>query len=336
MRERDLHDKPTPRLGGVAIVVSFLVIMLILAFLTQSANTDFGFPFAIFGISIDKRLLGIIIATLFLSTVMLFDDLKGLNPFFKLAVQIISAVILIASGIGILYLNNPFGLTIYLDSLKIPLLIGSDVYHIVFWADLVFMLWFLLLTNATNFIDGLDGLAGTLATIGAITLLFVSKSNAQEATALLSAVFAGAIIGFLPWNLPKAKIFLGDVGSMFIGLMLAVLTVITGGKLATILLVFGLVIIDALYVVIKRILRGKNPFSTPDQSHIHHRFLKAGFSPVSTLLTITFISLLFALSSLLAGGRLKIYLIGVLIILSFVMFIGLDLKARKLKIKNAK
>ena len=334
VRDRDLHTKPTPRLGGVAIVISFLVVMLVLALFSADANTDFGFPFAIWGLSIDKRLLGIIAATIFMSAIMIFDDLRGLKPFVKLGTQIVSAIILIASGVGILYLNNPFGLVINLDSLRIPLQIGQSVYHIVFWADLIFLLWFLLLTNATNFIDGLDGLATTLATICAVTLLFVSSANSQAATALLATVFAGAMIGFLPWNLPRAKIFLGDTGSMFLGLMLAVLTVITGGKLATILLVFGLVIIDALYVVAKRLLLGKNPFSSPDQSHIHHRFLKARFSPVSTLITVSAISLLFALAALLTAGRTKIYLIIVLIVLSFVMFIALDLKAKKLKTKN--
>jgi UDP-GlcNAc:undecaprenyl-phosphate GlcNAc-1-phosphate transferase len=332
IRERDLHQKPIPRIGGVAVVISFLVVMVVLAALTAKSNTDFGFPFAIFGLSIDKRLLGIILATIFLSGIMLIDDLKGLKPFTKLAVQGVSALILIASGIGITYINNPFGLVIILDSIKIPVQIGASVYHIVFWADLLFMVWFFLLTNATNFIDGLDGLATTLAAIAAITLLFVSRGVGQNATALMSAVFAGALIGFLPFNLPRAKIFLGDTGSMFIGLMLAVLTIISGGKLATVLLVFGLVIIDALYVIAKRIIRGKNPFSTADQTHLHHRFLQAGFSPASTLIIISVISVFFALAALMTANKMKIFTIGILAVFSIVLFITLDLlKSRRSK-----
>jgi len=332
VRERDQHRTPTPRIGGVAIVASFLLVMIaIAAFLPPSAS-DLGFPFAFLGISIDKRLLGILIATVFLSVIMLFDDLKGLPAYLKLSSQIVSALILIASGVGIMYLNNPFGLAIVLDSLKIPVQIGASVYHIVFWADLFFILWVIILTNATNFIDGLDGLASSLSLVASVILIFLSIKVGQSATALMAAVFAGAILGFLPFNLPRAKIFLGDVGSMFLGLMLAVLTVISGGKLATVLLVFGLVILDAIYVIAKRLLQGKNPLTTPDQSHLHHRFLKAGFSQTSTLVTISAISLLFGLAGIVTEGKLKIYLIGILAVLSLALFLFLDRKTKTRKV----
>jgi UDP-GlcNAc:undecaprenyl-phosphate GlcNAc-1-phosphate transferase len=158
----------------------------------------------------------------------------------------------------------------------------------------------------------------------------------------MTAVFAGAIIGFIPLNLPlnaprslggggAAKIFLGDTGSMFLGLMLAILTVISGGKLATVLLVFGLVIIDALYVILKRILRGKNPLTTPDQSHLHHRFLRAGFTPAMSLILITLLSLSFGLAGLLTSGKLKIILIVILALFSILLFLLLDLVGKKSK-----
>ena len=333
LRDRDQHRIPTPRIGGAAIVASFLLVMVLIAIVLPVSATDFGFPFSILGISIDKRLLGILIATVFLSVVMLFDDLKGVPAYLKLASQIISAVILIGAGIGIIYLNNPFGLVIALDTVKIPFMIGASIYHFFLWADLLFILWVVIMTNATNFIDGLDGLAGSISLIAAVILIFLSLKVNQPATALMAAVFAGAIAGFLPLNLPRAKIFLGDTGSMFLGLMLAVLTVISGGKLATVLLVFGLVILDAIYVILKRIFRGKNPLTNPDQSHLHHRFLRAGFSPASTLIIISVISLLFGLAGLVSGGQIKIYLIGVLTILSLLLFIALDLTARNNKSK---
>jgi len=241
------------------------------------------------------------------------------------------------AGVGITYLNNPFGLTINLDSIKIPLQFNSEIYHFILWADLFLIAWVVLLTNATNFIDGLDGLAGTLSFIAAIILIFLSLKIGQGATALLAAVFAGAIIGFLPFNLPhslpQVKLFLGDTGSQFLGLMLAILTVISGGKLATVLLVFGLVIINSLYVVAKRIARGKNPFTTADRTHLHHRFLQAGFSQISTLIIISGASLLFGLSGLLLEGKIKILMIGVLTVFSLGLFAILDLKSQ---IKNSK
>jgi len=332
IRKRDIHDKPVPRLGGVAIVLSFLLVMITAAIFLPASATDFGFPFAIFGISIDKRLLGILIAAVVMSAVMLFDDLKGVPAYLKLLTQIVTALILIATGIGILYFNNPFGLVIALDSIKFPIQMGSSIYHLVLWSDLFLILWVVILTNATNFIDGLDGLATSLSLIAAFVLLFLSLQINQGATALLAAVFAGAIAGFLPFNLPRAKIFLGDTGSMFLGLMLAILTVISGGKLATVLLVFGLVILDAIYVILKRLLHGQNPLTHADQSHLHHRFLRAGFSSTSTLIIISVISLLFGLAGLVTSGQLKIYLIGILVIISLAMFAVLDLVRRR---KNA-
>ena len=238
-------------------------------------------------------------------------------------------MILIVSGIGIVYLNNPFGLAINLDTVKIPVQIGASVYHLVFWADLLLLIWVSLIMNATNFIDGLDGLAGAISLISGLILLVLSLSVSQGATALLAAVFVGAIIGFLPFNLPKAKLFLGDTGSMFLGLMLAVLSLISGGKLATLLLVFGLVILNALYVVVKRTIQGLNPMTNPDQTHLHHRFLQAGFSPTSTLILISSFSLAFGLAGILTGGQLKIYLVVALAIISILMFVVLDLRAKK-------
>ena len=328
-RERDIHTKPISRLGGVAVVITFLLMVLIFKAVLPKIDSDFGFPFSFLGLSFDKRLLGIVISTLFLSIVMLKDDLKGLRAYTKLGSQIIAALILIAAGVGITYLNNPFGLTIRLDSLAWPITVGADVYHIVFWADLLFIVWVLLLTNATNFIDGLDGLAGSLSFVAAVVLGVMSLQMGQISTAILSSIFAGAILGFLFFNLPPAKIFLGDTGSMFLGLMLAVLSFITGGKLATVFFVFALVIIDAIYVIVKRLVRRQNPFTTADQTHLHHRFLKAGFSNQGALSTIIAFSLAFGLSALYLEPKTKLITIAALTILTIAMFIVLDLRQKK-------
>lgn len=328
-RERDLHKKPISRLGGVAVVVTFLLMVLIFKAILPKIDSDFGFPFAFWGLSFDKRLLGIIISTIFLSIIMLFDDLKGLPAYTKLVSQIVAALILVAAGVGITYLNNPFGLTIRLDSIAWPITIGAAVYHIVFWADLLFIAWVLLLTNATNFIDGLDGLAGSLAFVAAVVLGVMSLQMGQTSTAILSSVFAGSILGFLFFNFPPAQIFLGDTGSMFLGLMLAVLSFITGGKLATVFFVFALVIIDAIYVIVKRLVRRQNPFTTADQTHLHHRFLKAGFSSQGALSTIIVFSLAFGLSALYLGPKAKLITIAILTVLTVVMFVILDLRKNK-------
>ncbi len=323
-RERDLHRKPISRLGGVAVVLSFLVMVLVLMAFLPKADFDFGFPFALWGVSIDKRLLGILIATIFLSAVMLFDDIKGLPAYSKLVAQILAGLILIATGIGITYLNNPFGLVINLDNIAWPVQIGPDVYHFVFWADALFLVWLMLLTNATNFIDGLDGLAGSLAFVAAIVLGVMSMQMGQVSTAIIASIFAGSILGFLFFNLPPAKIFLGDTGSMFLGMMIAILTFVTGGKLATVFMVFALVILDAVYVIAKRLIRRQNPFTTADQTHLHHRFLKAGFSHQGALSTIIAFSLAFGFSALYLEGKAKLITLGALTILTLVLFLLLD------------
>jgi len=332
-RARDLHTSPTPRLGGLAIVISVLITLTLLASFAPDQYRNFGFPFAFLGISIDKRLLGIIIATIALGAVMLRDDIRGVKPTWKLLTQIASALVLIAAGVGITYLNNPFGDALRLDALSLPLQIGEATYRVLLYADLFFVIWTVLLTNATNFIDGLDGLATSLAIIaGAVTAGLALKMN-DYATAALCGIWIGAMIGFLPFNIPygkkSARMFLGDTGSQFTGLMLAILTVISGGKLATILLVFGIVILDALYVIAKRIFRGKNPFTTTDKTHLHHRFLQAGFSKTATLLIICAISAAFGFSALALNGQAKIVMIGVLAVISLLIFVALDLKIKK-------
>jgi UDP-GlcNAc:undecaprenyl-phosphate GlcNAc-1-phosphate transferase len=329
-RERDLHTKPTPRLGGLAIVGAFLLVGIILvALYADTGPVDFGFPYKTLGVAIDKRFLGILLATVFISIVMLVDDIKGVKPSYKLLSQIIAAFILILTGVGLVYFNNPFGNTIYLDSVKLPVQIGSDVFNLVIWADIILILWVVLLTNATNFIDGLDGLATTLGLIAFVILGILSYTVGQTATAVLSAITAGALIGFLPFNLPPAKMFLGDVGSMFIGLMLAVVSVISGGKLAALLMVFALVILNAIYVIARRIIKRQNPFTTPDQSHLHHRLLRLGLSPQATLFVLVVCSTVFGLIALLSYGQIKFYLLCLLSIIAFCGFFYLDYKIKK-------
>lgn len=331
-RDRDLHTSPTPRLGGLAIVASVLITLILLASFAPDQYRNFGFPFAFLGVSIDKRLLGIIIATIILSAVMLKDDVSGVKPTYKLITQIFVALILISAGVGIAYLNNPFGLALRLDSVALPIQLGASTYRIILYADLIFIIWTVLLTNATNFIDGLDGLATSLAIISGAVITGLSLKMSDFATATLAAIWVGAMIGFLPFNIfygkKSARMFLGDTGSQFLGLMLAVLTFISGGKLATILLVFGIVILNALYVIAKRLYRGKNPFTTADKTHLHHRFLQAGFSKTATLLIICAISAAFGFSALIFEGQTKIIMIGILAIISLLIFVALDLRIK--------
>lgn len=338
-RERDIHQKPKPRIGGAALVVTFTIVILLTNLLRPDLFAQFGFPYKFSIFSIDKRLLGILLAGGFIAAVMLYDDIKGLPAYIKLLAQITAALIAIFAGIGLVYLNNPFGNTIYLDSIKIPVQIGANVFNFVFWADILFLLWSVGMMNAVNFIDGLDGLAAGIVVLALMVIIFVSlKPDVnQPATALVATILAGAVLGFLPFNFYPAKIFLGDAGAMFLGLQLAILSVISGGKLAALFLVLGLVIIDGILVVASRIRRGKNPFTTPDQTHLHHRFLRAGISPRATVAAIWAISAIFGIIGLISIGKTKWYLAGLMVILILMLF-GLLSQSIKLKVKrqNAK
>lgn len=328
-RPRDIHQKPVPRLGGVAIFLSFLLIVILYNIISPGRFDFFGFPYAFLGWHIDKRLFGILVAGLFLVATMVWDDIRGLRPWQKLLAQIITALIVIFFGIGINYLNNPFGLTIYLDQIKIPLTIAGVTYHFVLWADLLLIFWLVLMMNAVNFIDGIDGLASGVGGLAALVILILSLAPLvnQPATALVAAIVLGAILGFLPFNFYPAKIFLGDSGAMFLGFILAVLSFIGGGKLATVFLVAGIAIVDGILVVLGRIFARRSPILA-DKSHIHHRFLKAGFSPRQTVIILWFISLLFGIIALEAGPKFKVLAAGGLGALVVILAIGLTLKAK--------
>jgi len=334
-RERDIHPKPVPRIGGLAMVVTFIVIIITANALNPDLFATLGFPFKIFGISIDKRLLGLLIGSIILAVTMAIDDYRGLRPWVKLFWQTVVWAVVVASGIGIVYLNNPFGLAIDLGTVTSSIQLGDAVYHIVWIADILLFFWLVGMMNAVNFIDGADGLAGGIGIIGftVIGILSLTPTVSQPAVAMLSFTAAAVTAGFLIFNFYPAKVFLGDVGAMWIGFMLAVLSVISGGKLATLFLVLALIIIDGFVVVISRIARGKNPLATADQTHIHHRFMQAGLSVRASVLLILLISGCFGFIGLLTEGRVKWALVLVLTLASLVFLVWIR-KNSKLKTKN--
>ncbi len=252
-RKRDVHKKPIPRLGGLAIFSSFFIVALILFLIYQKYNFGAGA-----WLGLDKRLVGILAGGLIITFSMLIDDIFGLKAWQKFFFQFLAVIAVIGSGIGIDFLANPFGTTINLNSVYIPIVtISGTTYHISLWSDLLTLIWMMGMMNVINFVDGVDGLAAGVSTIaaGTIFILALHPNINQPALALLSIILAGAAAGFLIWNFPPAKIFMGDCGSMFLGFMLGVLPLISGGKLATAFLVFGFPIIDGLIVAISRLIR---------------------------------------------------------------------------------
>ena len=326
-RKRDIHKKPIPRLGGLAIFISFLIVSLL--FFVFS-NISFGTSNII---GLDKHLAGILLGGLIITLSMLIDDIYGSPAWQKLIFQILAVITVISAGIGINTLTNPFGGAIDLNSVYVPIVtINGITYHFSLWSDLLTLIWMIGMMNVINFIDGVDGLAAGISTIaaGTIFLLAISVSISQPALAFVAIILAGSSAGFLIWNFPPAKIFMGDSGSMFLGYMLGLLPLISGGKLATAFLVLGFPIVDGLLVAGGRIIRKQNPFTSPDKTHLHHRFIAAGFSQRQSVIFLYLIAIAFAWVALRSTTAEKLIAAIVLIVLLITLIFYLRYRARKL------
>lgn len=329
---RKIHPKPVPRLGGLAFFVTFLMMVLVIIavkpdWLQFSASTWFG--------HLDKRLFGVLLGAIILVIVGIIDDKKGLKPATKLFWQIVAAGVVVAFGVEVGIIRNPFGgPLIHLDIWQIPFQVFGHTYNFVVIADLLAMVWIVAMINILNFLDGLDGLAGGVSFIGfgILFLVCLLPEVNQISTAVLCLILAGAVFGFLPHNFHPAKIFMGDSGSMFLGFMLAVISMISGGKVAALVLVLGFPILDALWVVFRRLFYRKSPF-TADKKHLHHRFLAVGLTQRQTVLVIYFLTAAFGVIALFIKTYGKfwalVWLLGIMIVLA----VGLVIMEKRKKIK---
>lgn len=266
--ERKVHTAPIPRLGGIAIYAAFMVAVF-------------------FTVDMTNEMIGLLLGGTVIVLVGILDDLKNLPAKVKLFGQIIAAAVLVAFDVRIDFISDPFGDMIYLEYLAIP----------------VTLFWIVGLTNTVNLIDGLDGLAAGVSTIASITILLVALQQNVLLIAVLTAALAGSSLGFLQYNFNPAKIFMGDTGSMFLGYMLAGLSVIGAVKsAATIALIvpifaLGLPILDTTFAIVRRYMGGK-PIFKPDRGHLHHRLLDLGFTQKQAVLLMYVISGVLGLSAI--------------------------------------
>ena len=222
--------------------------------------------------------MGYSLASLLIVALGLLDDLRGAPPPVKLVVQAAAAIILTLFGLGIPMVSLPFSGRVPSGIFNVPLTIG----------------WVLLVTNAINLIDGLDGLAAGAVFIASMTLWWVGRTHQDIYVMFLTAILAGATLGFLRQNFPPAKIFMSDTGSQFLGFTLATLSLIDNRKgTATITLLFPLVVmgvpvLDSALAFVRRLLRGRSVFHA-DSGHIHHRLLRIGLSQRSAVLVLWYV-----------------------------------------------
>ncbi|SEO45356.1 glycosyltransferase family 4 protein [Propionispora vibrioides] len=265
---RKVHTSPIPRMGGLAIYAGFILAV-------------------VSSMQITHEIAGLLIGGTVILIVGIIDDLKPLPAKVKLFGQILAAAVLVLFDVRIEWLTNPFGEMIYINYLSVPLTI----------------LWVVGLTNTVNLIDGLDGLAAGVSTIASITILLVALQQNFWSVAIMMAALAGSAMGFLQHNFNPAKIFMGDTGSMFLGYMLAAVSILGMVKsAATIALIvpilaLGLPIMDTAFAIIRRYSNGR-PIFKPDRGHLHHRLLDMGLTQKQAVLLMYVISGCLGLSAI--------------------------------------
>lgn len=279
---RRMHKKPIPRLGGLAIYGGFLCSILI-----------FG--------QLDETMLCVLLGAAIIVALGIFDDVLALGAKLKFVVQIVAAAIpvcIVDLQIGLFTNLNPLSDTpfVHLGILAVP----------------VTIIWIVGITNAVNLIDGLDGLAVGVSSIAAITMLAVALLTGNMPIAITMAALAGACIGFMPYNLNPAKIFMGDTGSTFLGYMLATVSIMGLFKFYAVIsfavpfLILGLPIFDTANAIIRRVAAGRSPMS-PDRGHVHHKLIDMGFNQKQAVAILYAISATLGLTAvvLTSSGEVK-------------------------------
>lgn len=301
--KRRMHKKPTPRIGGIAIIFGFLV-----------AICCFG--------RMTRELTAMLVGGAIIAVMGFVDDCKNLDAKLKFVIQIIAAlVVMIGGNIRITVFTNPN-------------VFSNSQYLVLPWwlSGIATIIWIVFITNAVNFIDGLDGLAAGVSAIMSVSLVFIAIRVGEYPVAVVGLAIMGACFGFLPFNFNPAKIFMGDTGSTFLGFILATLSIQGVFKsyavisFAVPLLILGLPLFDAMFAMIRRIYHGQSPMSA-DRGHLHHRLIDMGFSQKQTVFILYAISGVLGITAVLLAEygtiRALILMISVLI---FILIQGLSHK----------
>ena len=259
---RRVHDHPIPRMGGLAIFLGFIVSTLLFADITQEVR-------------------GILLGSIIIVITGVIDDIISLRAWTKFLIQILAAVIAVLHGVVINVVSNPNVFSnqeaIVLGWVAIPLTV----------------LWIVGITNSVNLIDGLDGLAVGVSTISCVTILVVALLVSEPNVALIVAALAGACIGFMPYNLNPARIFMGDTGSLALGMALGCLAVLTKTEFVS-LIIGGLFVAEALSVMIQVFYFKSTKKRLFLMAPLHHHFEKRGWSEVKVVVRFWIISACFA------------------------------------------
>ena len=299
---RRVHDHPIPRMGGLAIFIGFVLSL-------------------IFFVPMSTKVLGLLVGSVIIAVMGGVDDIVSLNPWVKLAGQRVAALVAIRCGLVFDVISNPN-------------IFAEETYIEIGWLSIpLTMLWIVGCTNAVNLIDGLDGLAVGVSAISSMTMLIVSLFVSEPVVSIILAALTGACLGFMPYNLNPAKIFMGDVGSQLLGFVLSTASIMGLFKLHAIitffvpLLALALPLADTIFAFFRRILHGQSPFKA-DKGHFHHRLLAMGLNQKQVVAVLYGISaVLGLLAVLMAGDSMAVKIIC--LVAAFIISLGIWLKVFK-------
>jgi UDP-GlcNAc:undecaprenyl-phosphate GlcNAc-1-phosphate transferase len=315
---RRQHPEAVPRIGGVALYVAFVSAVLFSQVLVVDPwDVPQSLPEGLRVLRFDPkeifRLIGLLGGGTFIFLAGLYDDWRELAPLPQYLFQLLAAAIAVVFLILIEYVNNPF------TGQQTP-----DFPYLV--TVTISLFWLGLMMNTVNWLDGLDGLATGVAAIACVVLFIngVFRLNPpQHSVALLPVALLGATLGFLPFNFAPARVFLGSSGAYFLGFTLGALSIIGGAKMAAILLVMGLPLLDLAWQVVARLARGKSP-TEGDRGHLHFRLLGVGLSQRQIVLSYYLFCAAFGGLALAIPSRLyKLIALLVMGLLSLIGFIWL-------------
>ena len=287
--ERRVHDHPIPRLGGLAIFMGFLLSVVLFA-------------------DISKQISGILLGAVVIVAVGAIDDVVSLKAWVKFVFQILAAVVAVFHGVVIEVLMNP------------NVFSNTETLRLGIFSIPITIIWIVAITNSVNLIDGLDGLAVGVSTISSFTMLVIALVVADGNVAVILAALVGACIGFMPYNLNPAKIFMGDTGALLLGYVLSTVSIIGLFKFYAVVsfavpfLVLAVPLFDTVFAFFRRLLKGQNPMK-PDRGHFHHRLIDLGLSQKQAVAILYSISAILGLAAVImtTSGELK----ALILIISF-------------------
>ena len=299
--KRKIHNKPMPRLGGLAIFLTFM-----LGYMLYAREST--------------MMLSVLMGGFLVVLCGMIDDINPLKAKYKFLVQLIAAATVCIYGNIVLNEITAFGFSFYFSA---P------------WAQIITILFMVAVMNIMNLIDGIDGLTSGISTIYFITIAIIAFILNQKGglDVILSLIMAGATLGFLVHNFPPATIFLGDTGSYFLGYIISIIALL-GYKATTLtsivipIAILAIPIFDTASAIIRRLLKHKNPFTNPDREHLHHQLLKMKFSPRTTILIIYLITILFSIVSVLFvlhNQKVSMIIYAVLMIILVIIVMKTDI-----------